>query len=312
MLEVFDKLLSSFGIDAFDFLYWNTKHKADEWYRVLSSFLIVTVYVVFHSFLYFAQITTLTVATNSTDQAMITVMILNNFTEIKSSVFKKFDKNNLFQLACSDITERFQLCLFMTLILFTGMAQAGTSCLDLLPSSITIIVILIFCEAVADWIKHAFIIKINQLEPSLYNDYASILRSDVLNRQKDNIVLERTYGIARRLGFPQIPMACVFVRYLILILSTPTFSAFLSSLQMHQIILISAIVFCIALVVKVNVGIGLILYAGRHKDDELKSSEIRRNKSAGDTGGTSSPDLKSKESILRLSDIERYSGRIVG
>ena len=54
-------------------------------------------------------IATLTVAINSADQALVTVLVLNNFAEIKSFVFKKFDKQNLFQLSCSDITERFQL-----------------------------------------------------------------------------------------------------------------------------------------------------------------------------------------------------------
>ena len=41
--------------------------------------------------------TTLNVAINSSNKALLTIMMSNNFVELKGSVFKKFDKNNLFQ-----------------------------------------------------------------------------------------------------------------------------------------------------------------------------------------------------------------------
>jgi hypothetical protein len=55
-----------------------------------------------HSCLYFLNVATLTVAVNSSDQGLITIIILNNFAEIKSSVYKKFDQRNLFQLSCKN------------------------------------------------------------------------------------------------------------------------------------------------------------------------------------------------------------------
>jgi Eukaryotic membrane protein family len=108
MLEIFDKLLCSFGQDAFDSLYCITRMRPDP-RSILFAFLVTAVYTTLHSGLYFMLIATLTVAINSADQALVTVLVLNNFAEIKSFVFKKFDKQNLFQLSCSDITERFQL-----------------------------------------------------------------------------------------------------------------------------------------------------------------------------------------------------------
>jgi len=33
--------------------------------------------------------------------------------ELKGSVFKKFDKSNLFQVACSDVRERFHLFILL-------------------------------------------------------------------------------------------------------------------------------------------------------------------------------------------------------
>ena len=108
MLEIFDKLLCSFGQDAFDSLYCITRMRPEP-RRILFEFLITAVYTTIHSGLYFMLIANYTVAINSADQALVTVLVLNNFAEIKSFVFKKFDKQNLFQLSCSDITERFQL-----------------------------------------------------------------------------------------------------------------------------------------------------------------------------------------------------------
>jgi hypothetical protein len=43
-------------------------------------------------------------------------MLSNQFVEIKGSVFKKFESGNLFQLACADISERFQLSVFLSII----------------------------------------------------------------------------------------------------------------------------------------------------------------------------------------------------
>jgi Eukaryotic membrane protein family len=108
MLEIFDKLLCSFGQDAFDSLYCITRMRPDP-RSILFAFLVTAIYTTVHSGLYFMSIATLTVAINSADQALVTVLVLNNFGEIKSFVFKKFDNQNLFQLSCSDVTERFQL-----------------------------------------------------------------------------------------------------------------------------------------------------------------------------------------------------------
>jgi hypothetical protein len=49
----------------------------------------------------FYQVITLNVAVNSYNNALLTLLISNQFVEIKGAVFKKFEKENLFQLTCS-------------------------------------------------------------------------------------------------------------------------------------------------------------------------------------------------------------------
>ena len=159
------------------------------------------------------------------------------------------------------------------------------------------------------------------LEPSLYDDFARVLRTDVLKNQKDKIVLERTYGIARRLGFPQIPLACVCIRYLNLMLATPFCSSYLHMISSYQVYFIFALIFSSLFIIKLTVGVGLILYAGYVSDLEQKEDkleEMKPTKGYDASGGSvvsltedSATDNKTsittRPSVLKLSDIERYS-----
>lgn len=47
------------------------------------------------------------------------------FVELKGSVFKKFDKNNLFQVSCSDVRERFHLFALLFLVVVQTMKEYG-------------------------------------------------------------------------------------------------------------------------------------------------------------------------------------------
>ena len=49
----------------------------------------------------FYQVMTLNVSVNSYNNALLTLLLSNQFVEIKGSVFKKFEKENLFQLSCA-------------------------------------------------------------------------------------------------------------------------------------------------------------------------------------------------------------------
>lgn len=94
IVEVFDRLLCSFGQDAWDSLYWNTRRRP--WHpRMVVSMIVVGVYVTIHSLFLFVHVATLSVAVNSADNALLTLLISGNFAEIKSTVFKKYNKQNL-------------------------------------------------------------------------------------------------------------------------------------------------------------------------------------------------------------------------
>jgi Eukaryotic membrane protein family len=49
------------------------------------------------------QMLCLNVAINSYDNALLSLLMSNQFVEIKGSVFKKFEKDNLFQITCAGL-----------------------------------------------------------------------------------------------------------------------------------------------------------------------------------------------------------------
>lgn len=203
MMEVMDKLFASFGQDAFDAMHIQTRSNPKS-LKMLQYFFITSCYVVVHSILYFFEVATYTVVVNSSDEALLTVLILNNFAELKSYIFKGYDVKIIFQLACSDITERFQIVLFLATIMFVAIAQNGFLWKELAPGFIRIIGLMILGESAADSMKHAFISKFNSISPDVYEDFAFVLRMDILGNRKDKIILDHSYAVTRRLGLAQV------------------------------------------------------------------------------------------------------------
>ncbi|VDN25791.1 unnamed protein product [Gongylonema pulchrum] len=121
MLEVADKLFSSFGQDIFDALFWSSTRKSSSCVRMLAHLFIAIIYTWLHTILVLLQATTLNVAFNSHTQALLAIMMSNNFVELKGSVFKKFAKANLFQMSCSDVRERFHIFTLLLVVVVRNM-----------------------------------------------------------------------------------------------------------------------------------------------------------------------------------------------
>lgn len=211
IVEVFDRLLCSFGQDAWDSLYWNTTRRPRH-PRLFVSFIVVGVYVTIHSLFLFVHVATLSVAVNSADNALLTLLISGNFAEIKSTVFKKYNKQNLFKITTSDICERFKLALFLLLILFLNGFQ-GEMTSSMVNDYYLMCGIVFASELISDWIKHSFITKFNFIKSTAYFDYALVLSGDVTGIGHEGS-LDYTHAAVKRLGLAQIPLVCVTARYL--------------------------------------------------------------------------------------------------
>ena len=130
ILEVCDRLFSAIGQDVLECLFSKEalERKEDgrsKLKRPFWLFVLALVYTVIHSTALFYQVITLNVAVNSYSNALITLLLSNQFVEIKSTVFKKFEKENLFQLTCADVVERFQLWHMLLIIASRNIVETG-------------------------------------------------------------------------------------------------------------------------------------------------------------------------------------------
>lgn len=175
-------------------------------------FILSLIYNVIHTWCLFYQVITLNVAVNSYSNSLLTLLISNQFVEIKGSVFKRIEKENLFQLTCSDVVERFQLWIILLIIGMRNVVEVGGLSVpgaggemdggattkagplhttSILPASFTVLpswllsgevlspfLVVIGIEMLVDWIKHAYINKFNNVKPAIYSRMLDVLCKD--------------------------------------------------------------------------------------------------------------------------------------
>uniref|UniRef100_A0A8C3G2H0 Transmembrane anterior posterior transformation 1b n=1 Tax=Cyclopterus lumpus TaxID=8103 RepID=A0A8C3G2H0_CYCLU len=214
MLEVADRLFSSFGQDILDALYWTAtepKEKKRAHIGVIPHFLMAVLYVFLHAILIMVQATTLNVAFNSHNKSLLTIMMSNNFVEIKGSVFKKFEKNNLFQMSNSDIKERFTNYILLLIVCLRNMEQFSWN-----PDHLWVlfpdVIMVIASEVAVDVVKHAFITKFNDISADVYGEYRASLAFDLVSSRQKNAYTDYSDSVSRRMGFIPLPLALLLIR----------------------------------------------------------------------------------------------------
>ncbi|RDA90496.1 hypothetical protein CP533_3030 [Ophiocordyceps camponoti-saundersi (nom. inval.)] len=257
ILEVGDRLLSALGQDILECLFSaeTLSRNASGRSKVfvpLAMFLLALVYNCLHSIALYYQVITLNVAVNSYSNALLTLLLSNQFVEIKSTVFKRFEKDGLFQLTCADIVERFHLWVMLLIIGMRNVVEVGGLSVpgaggdsgaddgssstplhppSILPHSFTVLpswimsgevvspfLIVVGSEMLVDTIKHAYVTKFNNIKPTFYSRTLDILCKDYYTNAFT------TPSLTRRLGLAVIPLSCLFIRA-----SIQTYHMFLST-----------------------------------------------------------------------------------
>lgn len=214
MLEVGDRLLSSFGQDTIDALFWTAtepKNNRKEHLGLISHIIFALIYMALHSALIMFQSVALNVAVNSNNKGLLMIMMSNNFVELKGSVFKKFDKNNLFQLSCSDVRERFHLAILLFIVVIQTMKEFSwkqEQFLIMLPPCLYVLL----TELFIDWLKHAFITRFNELPIDVYKEYTLSLAYDMTQTRQKHAFSDHSDLVARRMGFIPFPLAVVLFK----------------------------------------------------------------------------------------------------
>ncbi|XP_035213401.1 transmembrane anterior posterior transformation protein 1 homolog [Stegodyphus dumicola] len=252
MLEVADKLFSSFGQDILDALYWTAtepRGRKREHFGLIPHLSISLVYVFTHSIIVLMQATTLNVAINSQNKALLTIMLSNNFVELKSMVFKKFEKNNLFQMSCSDVRERFHYLILLFIVIIQTMKEYNWSYdqfMVLLPYCIGVIL----AEMFVDWMKHAFITRFNEITFEVYRDYTVSLAYDLASCKLKNAFADHSDLISRRMGFIPLPLGALVLRVVIGSIPVVGFGGYLCFFLVYLCLMSAKVCISIALLGK--------------------------------------------------------------
>ncbi|KAK3254234.1 hypothetical protein CYMTET_36544 [Cymbomonas tetramitiformis] len=138
LLEIVERLCSSFGADTLDALSHSVGVLNDASSKdtpvlqptlnLLGDFVVATIIVVVHCLVILLQAITYNVAVNSSSNQIIAILISNNFVEIKGNIFKSLTATKHFELTLQDIVERFHLTIcfaFVMLEMYSRGAPLG-------------------------------------------------------------------------------------------------------------------------------------------------------------------------------------------
>lgn len=217
LLEIFDKLFCSFGQDIFESLFNSILFRRTEPNSFVSyyikpsiSYLVALIYTFLHSFLLFFKVMTLNVSINAYNNSLLTLLISNNFVELKGIVFKSFKQENVFQIASSDIVERFQILVFLFIVFSNNLNDLSwkitQSTVEDIIYTFTLVIVM---EILVDWLKHAFITRFNKMQSKIYDKFLIVIASTVLNQ---NNVPDPCFSTSKRIGFVPLPLSIVVIR----------------------------------------------------------------------------------------------------
>ncbi|KAL5528350.1 hypothetical protein ACEPAF_7486 [Sanghuangporus sanghuang] len=344
-LEIADRLCASFGQDILDCVFSRSNllllsRKApvtSQTFRPIIYFLIAIVYIVAHTLVLVYQLMSLNVAINSYDHALLSLLVSNQFVEIKGSVFKKFEKDNLFQITCADIVERFTISLMLFAVAFRNLIEMYGSEFDfsegiVLPKSFgwfreghliwttfyPVLTVLI-SEQLVDWLKHAFITKFNHIRPSVYDRFMDVLCLDLANGSavgrrsaRKHSYVDQSPIVARRLGFPALPLAVLAAligsQSIGLVISIHTFSPVtLVENMLHRAkwVALGVIAWICCVVIKIIVGVNLVSFAThRRLGMEAREEEDKINDFGRDPIGEGKEERKYNRELKTLLDYK--------
>ena len=160
-----------------------------------------------HAAIMLTHAVTLSVAINSHTNAMLLVLISNNFGEIKSHIFKKMDAAKLFSVARLDIVERVHLSICLVFVAAQRVTAAGSVAGGLTRKMLKDSLMVLSSEIVVDVFKHAFMSKFNNIRPKVYRGFLRQLC-------REHVKLAQSYRLHRVVGFVPLAPAAVLISVL--------------------------------------------------------------------------------------------------
>jgi uncharacterized membrane protein YgcG len=220
VLECFDKLCCAFNCHVLDalqnsvYIVVNTAaaegsvaELAHACFQLSFDAALTMMATVAHTMIILTHAVTLSVAINSHTNAMLLLLISNNFGEIKGHVFKRMDADKLFAVARMDIVERVHLSICLLFVAAQRVTAAGSLAGGLTRKMLVDSLMVLGSEVGVDIFKHAFMSKFNNLRPKVYRGFFRQLCREHVN-------LAQSYKLHRVVGFVPIAPAAVLIKVL--------------------------------------------------------------------------------------------------
>uniref|UniRef100_A0A6T0X384 Uncharacterized protein n=1 Tax=Alexandrium monilatum TaxID=311494 RepID=A0A6T0X384_9DINO len=300
MLEMFERWCRSVGVDMFDMVIASVRHP---WGSFLVKYAATLVYCFVHSTMHLVRVLLLNVAINTSSNAVFLIIVTNNFGEIKSTVFKRYEAKSLFPIITSDIVERFYL--LMDIIFVLARHSISTHSGTHSRKDVTFwLFLLVGLELSTDWIKFCLIMKFSDLTASTLEVYKEVLIADVLlcrsprlgaigaghaseasgapappkdkASQAPNVpfrgIHSFSHSLQRRLGFSGVPMTTILVLHLVMLARAPC------SVELQwpraTILLFAAASFVLCLLAKILLGAIILGFAARRRSRIPRGLEL--------------------------------------
>ncbi|GIL72082.1 hypothetical protein Vretimale_483 [Volvox reticuliferus] len=206
--DMLDKILSNFGNDVLEALsgtctQWLAGKK--RLWQLASDALVAGIIVTLHALTLMCQALIVAVALNSSRNGLVALLIANNFVEIKSTVFKKWDSTRIWALVCADAVERFHLLVVLSFVVVEEMDSAASWSPP--HDYLRVCGLMVAAEVVIDVIKHAVLGKFNEVRPGLYREFHQDLCAKALAAQ--------SHSAPRLLNFHHLAPAALSMRIMV-------------------------------------------------------------------------------------------------
>jgi len=290
MLEMFERWVRSIGVDLYELI---MSRVGAPWNRLAPAMVVTMLYNFLHSLMHLLRVVLLNVAINTSSSAVFLIIVTNNFGEIKSTVFKRYEEKSLFPIITSDIVERIYLMLDILFVLARLTITPSRGSFSFADGAFSLF-LLVLMELGTDWIKFCLIMKFSNLKTATLGVYREVLVADILlSRASGSIeVIQRfsgnstaprpevrlsgvqsfSHAPSRRLGFCGVPLSTLIVFHFAMLLWSPCAAHSSSPRSREATLLVGTL--ALGFLAKVFFSIVLFGYAARRRGRIARGLEL--------------------------------------
>ena len=213
-VEVIERVLIDFGSTILGSSFWRLSKAETSVWRFIGMYILGSIYLAIHSSFLLFHLCILDVSVSLGSNALISLMVLIQFAEMKGDVLKKHTCDKLTSIVYGDIVERFQTTALLVILFCSkyyehyNQPDAWVHLSPLVSGIFTVYI----SELLTDWIKHMSICNYSGLSPHIYTDLGSKALKNLSRTHTTSILTDRSYSVCREIGMFAPALALLILR----------------------------------------------------------------------------------------------------